>query len=199
MLAQLWVCAMMEEERFIGLIRIMVLTIVFAALCLPIRPVSAAGGDTVLSAREWFDRGRFMGEIGNYHKAVEAFSRVIELAPNSAHAYNNRGVAYSELGNYRLAIKDFNRAIHLNPDEALFRFNRGIAFGKGEEFELAIKDLTRVIEMDPQHADARFFLGLIQRSTPGEVHKGSDNIKTSARMGNKDAQEYLRSHVMGWY
>ena len=122
----------MARARLIRLIRIAVLAAVFAYLCSPTCPaVSAAGGDTVLSAQEWFDRGRFMGEIGNYHKAVEAFSRVIELAPDSVHAYNNRGVAYSELGNYRLAIQDFNRAVHLNPKEVLFRFNRGVAFGKG--------------------------------------------------------------------
>ena len=189
----------MKRAQLIRLFRIAVFIAVFVYLCLPASLVSAVGGDTVLSTQEWFNRGRFMGEIGNYRKAVEAFSRVIELSPNSAHAYNNRGLAYSELGNYRLAIQDFNQAIHLNPDEALFRFNRGIAFGKGEEFDLAIKDLTRVIEMDPQHTNARFFLGLIQRSMPGEIHRGSDNIKTSARMGNKDAQEYLRSHLMGWY
>jgi tetratricopeptide (TPR) repeat protein len=189
----------MMNARLAGLIRITVFTIVFAYLCSPASSVVAADGGMVLSAQEWFDRGRFMGEIGNYRKAVEAFSRVIELSPDSTHAYNNRGVAYSELGNYRLAIQDFNRAIHLNPSEALFRFNRGIAFGKGEEFDLAIKDFKRVLEMDPQHTNARFFLGLIQRSTPGEVHKGSDNIKTSARMGNKDAQEYLRSHLLGGY
>ena len=124
----------MTRARLIRLIRISVLAAVFAYLCSPICPASAAGGDAVLSAQEWFDRGRFMGEIGNYHKAVEAFSRVIELAPDSAHAYNNRGVAYSELGNYRLAIQDFNRAVHLNPEEVLFRFNRGVAFGKGEEY-----------------------------------------------------------------
>ena len=189
----------MMETRRIRLIRITAVAVILAYLCLPTGLVSAAAGDRVLSAQEWFDRGRFMGEMGNYRKAVEAFSRVIELTPASAHAYNNRGVAYSELGSYRLAIQDFNRAIHLNPDEVLFRFNRGVAFGKGEEFDLAIKDFNRVIEMDPQHTNARFFLGLVQRSMPGEVHKGSDNIKTSARMGNKDAQEYLRSHLMGWY
>jgi len=181
------------------LILIAVLTVLWACLAVPSRPVAAADGDAVLSAQEWFARGRFMGEIGNYHKAVEAFSRVIEQHPNYAHAFNNRGVAYSELGSYRLAIQDFNRAITLIPDEALFRFNRGIAFGKGEEFDLAIKDFRRVIEMDPAHSNARFFLGLIQRSIPGQVHIGADNIKTSARMGNKEAQEYLRSHFMGWF
>jgi Flp pilus assembly protein TadD len=190
---------MMVRARLIGFSRITVIAAVVACLCPSVCPVSAAGGDTVLSAQEWFDRGRFMGEIGNYRKAAEAFSRVIERAADSAHAYNNRGVAYSELGNFRLAIQDFNRAIHLNPDEALFRFNRGIAFGKAEEFDLAVQDFNRVLELDPRNTNARFFLGLIQRSMPGEVHKGSDNIKSSAHMGNKNAQEYLRSRHMGWY
>jgi len=190
---------MMTRMRRIGLTLITAVAAVVASLCLPAGPVSAAGGEPVLSAKEWFDRGRFMGEIGNYHRAVEAFSRVIELSPDSARAHNNRGLAHSELGNYRLAIQDFNRAVTLNPNEASFRFNRGIAFGKGEEFELAIRDFKRVIEMDPRHTDARFFLGLLQRSTPGEGHTGTDNIKVSAQMGNKDAQEYLRIRFMGWY
>ncbi|MBE0557652.1 MAG: tetratricopeptide repeat protein, partial [Proteobacteria bacterium] len=161
------------RARLIILIRIAVIAAVFAVLCSPVCPVSAAGGDVAPGAREWFDKGRFMGEIGNYHKAAEAFSRVIELSPDSAHAHNNRGVAYSELGSYRLAIRDFNRAINLEPREALFRFNRGIAFAREEELELAMKDFARVVEIDPKHAAARFFLGLIQRGMPGpEAYKG---------------------------
>jgi Flp pilus assembly protein TadD len=190
---------MMMGARLIRLIRITVFTVVFAYLCLPIYSVSAAGMDAVLSAQEWFDRGRFMGEIGNYHRAVEAFSRIIALTPNSAHAYNNRGVAYSELGNYRLAIRDFNRAVNLNAEDVLFRFNRGIAFAREEEYHLAVMDFSQVIDMDPKHEEARFFLGVIQRGMPGEGHKGTDNIKVSAQMGNKDAQEYLRRRFMGWY
>lgn len=190
----------MTWARLIILIRIAFSTAVFVYLCSPTIPVSAAGEDRALSARDWFDRGCFMGEIGNHRKAVDAFSRVIELIPNSAHAYNNRGVAYSELGNYRLAIRDFNRAIHLNPSEVLFRFNRGIAFGREEELELAMQDFAKVIAMDPKHAEARFFLGLIQRGMPGgEAYKGTDNIKVSAQMGNKEAREYLRSRFMGWF
>jgi tetratricopeptide (TPR) repeat protein len=188
---------MKMRVRRIGLIRRSFFALVLAHLCLSIFPASAAGGDAVLSAQEWFDRGCFMGEIGNYRKAVEAFSRVIELNPDFAHAYNNRGVAHSELGNYRLAIQDCNRAIILEPDETAFRFNRGVAFGRQGEYDLAIEDLKRVIEMDPQHTHARFFLGLLQRSMPGEIHKGTDNIKTSAHMGNKDARQYLRSRLMG--
>lgn len=59
--------------------------------------------------------------------------------------------------------------------------------------------LSGSIEMDPGHTDARFYLGLIQRGMPGEVQRGSDNIKTAARMGNKEARGYLHAHLMGWY
>lgn len=195
-----WRVFMKALAHPIRLIRVSFLALVVAYLCLPVCPASAAGADAVLSAQEWFDRGCFMGEIGNYRKAVEAFSRVIDLNPEFAHAYNNRAVAHSELGNYRLAIQDCNRAVNLDPDEAAFRFNRGIAFGKGGEYDLAIEDFKRVLEMDPQHAHARFFLGLIQRSMPKEAHRGTDNIKSSARLGNEVAREYLRSRLMGgWY
>ncbi len=191
---------MTMQALLIRLIRLTVFTVVMAHLCLPTCSVSAAGKEAVLSAQEWFDRGRFMGEIGNYRKSVEAFSRVIDLNQDFAHAYNNRGVAYSELGNYRLAIQDYNRAVILDPEEVVFRFNRGIAFGRAGEYDLAIEDLKRVIEMDPRHDHARFYLGLIQRSIPADAYKGTDNIKSSARMGNKDAQQYLRSRLMGgWY
>jgi tetratricopeptide (TPR) repeat protein len=183
----------------IKLIQLSILTVVFAHLWLPICSVSAAGRDAAFGAVEWFDRGRFMGEIGNYRKAVEAFSRVIDLTPDSAHAYNNRGVAYSELGNYRLAIRDYNRAIGIDPDDVMFRFNRGIAFAREEEYHMAAMDFSDVVAMDPMHREARFFLGLIQRGMPGEGHKGTDNIKVSAQMGNKTAQKYLRSRFMGWY
>jgi tetratricopeptide (TPR) repeat protein len=190
-----WVCMMMQG-RWIGLYRI--LAVVLLSVCLPAGSLIAGEGPS-LSAQDWFERGRFMGEIGNYRKAVVAFSRVIEFVSDSAHAYNNRGVAYSELGNYRLAIQDYNRAIGIDPDEALFRFNRGIAFGRQEEFHLAMTDFAQVLEMEPQHAEARFFLGLIQRGTPGKGYIGVDNIKVSAQMGNKSAQNYLRSRFMGWY
>lgn len=189
----------MQQRHLTGLWRMAVVALSFAFLFFPACPASAGDDALLLSAQDWFERGRFMGEIGNFRKSVQAFTRVIELAPNSAHAYNNRGVAYSELGNYRLAIQDYNRAISIDPDEPMFRFNRGIAFGRQDEHDLAMADLAQVIEMDPQHDDALFFLGLIQKGLPGGAPKGVDNIKTAAKMGNKSAQAYLRSRFQGWY
>jgi tetratricopeptide (TPR) repeat protein len=188
----------MNLVRRIGIFRITVFTLAALYLCVPAGPVAAAE-EAIVGAQEWFDRGCALADMGIFPRAVEAFSRTIALAPDFVHAYNNRGFAYSELGRYRLAIQDFNQAISMEPAEVKFRLNRGIAFARQEEHHLAMKDFTEVLAMDPQNADARFFLGLIQRSIPGELHKGTDNIKESAQMGNKAAQEYLRSRFMGWY
>lgn len=161
--------------------------------------VTAAGADdSLLGPAEWLSRGRFMAEIGNFRQAVTAFSRAIALEPTPA-AYNNRGVAYSELGNQPAAVRDFTRAIALSPEEPVFWFNRGVAFARQEEYALAIQDFARVLDLEPRHDEALFYLGLLQKGIPGEVHKGADNIKIAARMGNRTAQDYLRSRMMGWY
>ena len=39
-------------------------------------------------------------EIGEYHEAIVALTKAIELDPELAIAYNNRGWAYIELGQY---------------------------------------------------------------------------------------------------
>src|SRR5262249_13540429 len=44
-------------------------------------------------------------------KALEDFSRAIELKPDYAEAYNNRGRAHAHLGEYSQAIEDFSQAI----------------------------------------------------------------------------------------
>jgi tetratricopeptide (TPR) repeat protein len=48
-----------------------------------------------------------------YEKAVEAWSKAIELNPKYNSAYGNRGIAKARLGDHIGAIKDFDKAIEL--------------------------------------------------------------------------------------
>ena len=52
---------------------------------------------------------------GEHDRAIEDYSRAIELDPEYAPAYYNRGNAYSDKGEYDRAIEDLNRAIELDP------------------------------------------------------------------------------------
>ena len=74
-------------------------------------------------------KGNFLMMLKQIDEALKAYSRVIDLDPNDAAAYNNRGVTYHGKGKLDLAVKDYNIAIKLNPDDANAYSNRGTVYG----------------------------------------------------------------------
>jgi tetratricopeptide (TPR) repeat protein len=68
-------------------------------------------------AKEWFDKGVEDYNNGSYDKAIEWFTKSIELDPEYANAYYNRGIAYDKKGLYDEAIKDREKARELNPEK----------------------------------------------------------------------------------
>jgi Flp pilus assembly protein TadD len=103
-------------------------------------PTTAAGFKA--SAKEKFDKGNFEGAIVDYSQsialastddievyylrgrarestgddagAITDFSKVIELDPNNAQAYNDRGFAKEAMGDLEGAAADLNKAAKLN-------------------------------------------------------------------------------------
>ena len=52
---------------------------------------------------------------GSLDKAIEQFSKAIEMNPNYSAAYGNRGSAYSLIGQNSRALEDLDRAILIGP------------------------------------------------------------------------------------
>ncbi|KAF5434593.1 Tetratricopeptide (TPR) repeat containing protein, partial [Candidatus Methanophagaceae archaeon] len=102
----------------------------------------------------YYNRGNAYGKLKQHEKAIEDYSKAIELDLKYADAYNNRGNAYDDLKQYKRAIGDYNKAIELNPKYAMAYYNRGNAYGKLKQHEKAIEDYSKAIELDPKYADA---------------------------------------------
>ena len=64
-------------------------------------------------------------ELGEHRRAVEDYSRVIDLAPGDSYAYFHRARAHAQLGEHRSAVDDYGIAIRLDPDDPVARYNRG--------------------------------------------------------------------------
>ena len=108
-----------------------------------------------------------MGEPPDLAKAIDVYSRAIELDSRHARTYYNRGLAYlhrgkaSDLG---AAIQDFDQAIRLDPGYAPAYTSRAVAFllrKREGDLERALVDLNQAIELAPDQPLAYFNRGLL--------------------------------------
>ncbi|RCV65314.1 Tetratricopeptide (TPR) repeat protein, partial [Methanophagales archaeon] len=103
-------------------------------------------------AEAYYNRGIAYAGLSQHERAIEDYSKAIELNLNLAEAYYNRGTAYAELNQHKWAIEDYSKAIELNPNYAKAYTNRGTAYDELNQHERAIEDYNKAIELNPNYA-----------------------------------------------
>ena len=92
-------------------------------------------------------------EIEKYDKALEYFTKDINLRPYQDLAYTNRALLYAyNLNENEKALIDFNKAIELNPVANNF-YLRGYFYSEIGEYNNALLDYNKAIELDPDDMD----------------------------------------------
>jgi tetratricopeptide (TPR) repeat protein len=116
-------------------------------------------------------------------KAVEDFTKAIQLSDQKAGGYLGRANALNTLGRYEDAITDYSRAIKIDPNLANAYVNRGIAHSHLGKIKLAIKDYEKGLELDPEIDDP-----------PGFVKRLFDNVPNREK-GIRNHLEHLKKQV----
>ena len=88
----------------------------------------------------------------NPHRAIDLYTKVINIDNLNADAYNNRGVLYKQVGHMEEALKDYNKAIELNSNDADVFNNRGVLYKQVGRIEEALKDYNKAIELNSNDA-----------------------------------------------
>jgi tetratricopeptide (TPR) repeat protein len=94
-------------------------------------------GDVEVDAR--LQEGVAAMQQGAWHEAIEAFTEVIEMAPNFAEGYNKRATTYYLMQEFEKSIADCEKTIALNP------YHFGALSGAGLCY-LGLRDLGKALE-----------------------------------------------------
>jgi tetratricopeptide (TPR) repeat protein len=66
----------------------------------------------------YYNRGNTYSDLGHKDKAIQDYTKAIELNSLFAEAFHNRGVNYQVLGDSEQAIRDYRTAAKLGRREA---------------------------------------------------------------------------------
>lgn len=97
----------------------------------------------------------------NIEKAMTAYDRAIELAPNEVSLYINRGLARYQKNNYKGALEDYNQALSIDPGNMVAHFNRALLRFFVADLNNALADFKAVLDKEPDQMLALFNSGLI--------------------------------------
>ena len=120
--------------------------------------------------RSLYQKAREKLQKHDYAGAIADFTRLIEMAPRAAGAYNLRGLAKHFTGNQVGAEADFSAAIALSPRYPDPYLNRGNLKQDKGDFAGAATDYHHALEANPKYGKAYVGLGslkFIQKDYPG--------------------------------
>ena len=95
---------------------------------------------------------------GEYEKAIDAFSSVIETEKPAAEIYNNLGLCYASVGNDEKAEDNFLKAIELNPKIPQVYINLADIYYKEHDIDSGIQLISQGIYELPDNMVLRHYL-----------------------------------------
>lgn len=132
----------------------------------------AAGGNKTDNTAE-AERQKTLGNefiaANKPEKAVDCYSKAIQLDPRNAVYFSNRAAAYSMLGEHFKALEDAKKSCELNPSysKAFNRLGKAhLALGEPEE---AVVAFERALELSPNDASVKTSLEAARRAASGEL------------------------------
>lgn len=148
------------------------------------------------SPTELYQTGKLNFKSGNYAKAVENFSNLIELVDENnvkKTCYVNRELSYDRLQKYDLAIADFTKAIKIDSTDMASFIDRGLSKMHAGNLKEAKEDYNYVVSENNDHRmmeAAIYWLARIHYSQ-GQFEEAIRNCDQYFKINPQDPEMYF--------
>jgi len=95
----------------------------------------------------YMGRALVLTQRADYERALEDYSRAIQLQPSNIAAHNNRGIVYALRAEYEESLTDFNEALSLDSGFVIALNNRAVIQALQGQYDDAIADLESAIDL----------------------------------------------------
>ncbi|MDP7034938.1 MAG: tetratricopeptide repeat protein, partial [Planctomycetota bacterium] len=143
-----------------------------------------------LTAAEFYERGDLFSRKKKNQKAIDHYTRSIELNPKVAQAYHHRGIVLAREKNFDAAIADFSKALELNPNFSNAYLNRATTWYAKGNLVAALADLDRTIKLDSRDPDAYNLRGILYHAQ-GNFDAAIADYNRAVRLSPNDARIHL--------
>ncbi len=107
------------------------------------------------NAKGWVALGNAYFDSQQREKAVEAYSKALQLEPNNPDVLTDQGVMYRELGAFDKAIANFEKASTIDPRHLTSLLDLGVLYAEDlKDQDKAIKAWNRVTQIAPTSQQA---------------------------------------------
>ena len=93
----------------------------------------------------------------DYKKALEDFTRAVELNQENYKAFYYRGLTYQILQNYHRALEDFTQCLQLNPYQYETHYSRAQVYFHLGDYPKALSDCEQALNIKPGSCQAQKF------------------------------------------
>lgn len=128
-----------------------------------------------------FNQALRLQNRGEVAKAIEAYSKVVEIDPQYHEAYNNLGLLYQDQGESRKAEEAFKKAIGICPNYVKALNNLGILFYREERYDEAMDCFERALLASPNHVESHLHKGLVLKKK-GQFEKALEAFEWALRL-----------------
>ena len=103
---------------------------------------------------ELFLEGAKILTLKQFDKALEIFSKVLEMDLNHIKALEARAVIYMQKGEIELEQIDLEKAISIEPENARLYFRLGQVYYRKKDLDKALELFTKAIDLEPVYPAA---------------------------------------------